>query len=82
MGVDGLRDSLFSKRSKSLLFISSDSRRKGTKEDCYPKAPSKGMQTDYAGRPATSGFGYGSRAFALRVRHVFLWLAQPILIPC
>ena len=26
-------------------FISSDSRRKGTKEDCYPKAPSKGMQT-------------------------------------
>ena len=27
----------FSKRTKRFLFISSDSRRKGTKEDCYPK---------------------------------------------
>ncbi len=27
-----------------IMFISSDSRRKRTKEDCYPKAPSKGMQ--------------------------------------
>lgn len=25
------------------MFISSDSRRKGTKEDCYPQIPSKGL---------------------------------------
>ena len=29
---------LFEKKQKD-LFISSDSRRKGTKEDCYPQAP-------------------------------------------
>ena len=52
------------KLSNIFMFISSDSRRKGTKEDCYPKAPSKGMQFAPARDQPTLRFGYRSRAFA------------------
>ena len=45
------------------LFISSDNRRKGTKEDCYPN-PYIGALVDSEGKPSTSKFWYGSPAFA------------------
>jgi hypothetical protein len=45
------------------MFISSDNRRKGTKEDCYP-TPYIGALVDYEGRPSPSRFWYGSPAFA------------------
>ena len=53
------------------LFISSDSRRKGTKEDCYPQAPYIGGVADYDGDPLRQSFGINHKAFALRVIYYF-----------
>ena len=52
------------------MFISSDSRRKGTKEDCYPQAPYIGDVADYAGDPLRQSFGMIHEACALRVNHI------------
>ena len=46
------------------MFISSDSRRKRTKEDCYPN-PYTGALIDYDGDPLRQGFGINHKAFAL-----------------
>jgi len=63
-----------------LQFISSDSRRKRTKEDCYPTPyigtlilgqAKRQSRADYGGKPPSSKSWYGSLAFALRVRHDF-----------
>jgi len=64
-----------------LQFISSDSRRKRTKEDCYPPyigalilgQAKRQSRADYGGRPPSSKLWYGSLACALRVRHVLLY---------
>ena len=40
----------FSKKNQKDLFISSDSRRKGTKEDCYPKPLHRGL-IDFGQKP-------------------------------
>ena len=47
-------------------FISSDSRRKGTKEDCYLQASYIGGVTDYDGDPLHQGFGMIHKDFALK----------------
>ena len=57
-------ESVLLEKNQKDLFISSDSRRKGTKEDCYPQGPlHRGMQTkSRRNRRLSVGFGIAGHA--------------------
>ena len=67
------------------FFFFSDSRRKGTKEDCYPQGPlQRGMQLITGRDRPSSRFWYRSRAFApsgfaisfFIINHFLMWVHQ------